>query len=194
MSLTMHELAALRGRDRGLVTVYAIAQLIIHDRAKYQRYVAAFMPILTKHRGRLLAADEPPEVAEGPWDGDKGRAHGLPRPRDVHDLGDVARVPGDLEGPPSRGRHHWTPRTRFDVSWQRPQPCPQPRQSRAPNRSRVHVRNGLPSGFATHANLTAGARADCSSDSTTYRDRYPPDGPTPRASTMPCLAARTFPS
>ena len=27
-------------------------------------------------------------------------------------------------------------------------------------------------------------------DSTTYRDRYPPDGPTPRASMMPCLAAR----
>lgn len=63
----MHGLAALRGRDRGLVTVYAIAQLIIHDRAKYQRYVAAFMPILTKHRGRLLAADEPPRWPKDRW-------------------------------------------------------------------------------------------------------------------------------
>jgi uncharacterized protein (DUF1330 family) len=53
------------------VTVYAIAQLSIHDRARYQRYVDAFMPILIKHGGRLLAADEHPEVTEGQWDGDK---------------------------------------------------------------------------------------------------------------------------
>jgi uncharacterized protein (DUF1330 family) len=59
------------GLYRGLVTVYAIAQLAIHDRARYQRYVAAFMPILTQYGGRLLAADEHPEVTEGHWDGDK---------------------------------------------------------------------------------------------------------------------------
>ena len=53
------------------MTVYAIAQLTIHDRVGYQRYVAAFMPILTKYGGRLLAADEHPEVTEGQWDGDK---------------------------------------------------------------------------------------------------------------------------
>jgi uncharacterized protein (DUF1330 family) len=53
------------------VTVYAIAQLAIHDRERYQRYVAAFMPILTQYGGRLLAADEHPEVTEGQWDGDK---------------------------------------------------------------------------------------------------------------------------
>ena len=29
------------------------------------------MPILIKHGGRLLAADEHPEVTEGRWDGDK---------------------------------------------------------------------------------------------------------------------------
>ena len=29
------------------------------------------MPILIKHGGRLLAADEHPEVTEGQWDGDK---------------------------------------------------------------------------------------------------------------------------
>ena len=53
------------------MTVYAIAQLTIHDRARYQRYVAAFMPILSTYGGRLLAADEQPEVTEGRWDGDK---------------------------------------------------------------------------------------------------------------------------
>ena len=53
------------------MTVYAIAQLAIHDRARYQQYVAAFMPILTQYGGRLLAADEHPQVTEGQWDGDK---------------------------------------------------------------------------------------------------------------------------
>ena len=33
----------------------------------------------------------------------------------------------------------------------------------------------------------------CHGDSTTYRDRYPLDGPTPRAPTMPSPTARTFP-
>ena len=53
------------------MTVYAITQLTIHDRVRYQRYVAAFMPVLTKYGGRLLAADEHPEVTEGQWAGDK---------------------------------------------------------------------------------------------------------------------------
>jgi uncharacterized protein (DUF1330 family) len=53
------------------MTVYAIAQLTIHDRARYQRYAEAFMPVLTRYGGRLLAADEHPEVTEGQWDGDK---------------------------------------------------------------------------------------------------------------------------
>jgi uncharacterized protein (DUF1330 family) len=53
----------------GRVTVYAIAQLTIHDRARYDRYVAAFMPVLTKYGGRLLAADDQPEVVEGQWGG-----------------------------------------------------------------------------------------------------------------------------
>ena len=53
------------------MTVYAIAQLAIHDRERYQRYVAAFMPILIKYGGQLLEADEHPEVTEGQLDGDK---------------------------------------------------------------------------------------------------------------------------
>jgi uncharacterized protein (DUF1330 family) len=53
------------------VTVYAIAQLSIHDRVRYDRYVAAFMPVLMKYGGRLLVADERPHVVEGHWSGDK---------------------------------------------------------------------------------------------------------------------------
>jgi uncharacterized protein (DUF1330 family) len=48
--------------------VYAIAQLSIHERERYQQYVAGFMPILIEYGGRLLAADESPEVLEGKWD------------------------------------------------------------------------------------------------------------------------------
>jgi len=50
------------------VTVYAIAQLRITDRAAYDRYQAKFMEVFRRHRGTLLAADESPQVVEGSWD------------------------------------------------------------------------------------------------------------------------------
>jgi uncharacterized protein (DUF1330 family) len=53
------------------MTVYAIAQLSIADRARYDRYAAAFMPVLRRYGGQLVAADEAPEVMEGRWRGDK---------------------------------------------------------------------------------------------------------------------------
>ena len=53
------------------MTVYAIAQLTIHDRPRYDRYVAAFMPVLTKYGGRLLVVDDQPEVVEGQWGGSR---------------------------------------------------------------------------------------------------------------------------
>jgi uncharacterized protein (DUF1330 family) len=53
------------------LTVYALAQLTIHDRPRYARYVAKFMEVLARFDGRLLAADEAPEVLEGSWDRDK---------------------------------------------------------------------------------------------------------------------------
>lgn len=49
------------------MTVYALAQLRIHDRAPYERYMARFMPVLQQYNGRLLAADEAPRVLEGAW-------------------------------------------------------------------------------------------------------------------------------
>jgi uncharacterized protein (DUF1330 family) len=53
------------------VTVYAIAQLAIHDRERYDRYQSAFMPVFAKYGGRLLAAEETPRVVEGEWDRNK---------------------------------------------------------------------------------------------------------------------------
>lgn len=53
------------------MTVYAIAQLTIHDRVSYDRYQNAFMPIFKKYGGQLLAADESPYAVEGEYDRDK---------------------------------------------------------------------------------------------------------------------------
>jgi uncharacterized protein (DUF1330 family) len=53
------------------MTVYAIAQLSITDRAAYQRYQERFMGVMNRYKGRLLAADASPRVVEGLWDGEK---------------------------------------------------------------------------------------------------------------------------
>jgi uncharacterized protein (DUF1330 family) len=49
------------------MTVYAIAQISIHDRERYNSYASRFMDVLLKYEGRLLSADEQPEVIEGEW-------------------------------------------------------------------------------------------------------------------------------
>ena len=53
------------------MSVYAIAQLKITDRATYDRYQAKFMGVMKRFQGRLLAADESPKVLEGKWERDK---------------------------------------------------------------------------------------------------------------------------
>lgn len=53
------------------MTVYAIAQLRFHDRGSYDRYAARFAEVFAKFEGRLLAADEAPQVLEGAWDREK---------------------------------------------------------------------------------------------------------------------------
>lgn len=53
------------------MTVYVIAQLSFTDRAAYGRYQERFMPVMRRYAGRLLAADENPQVLEGSWDRDK---------------------------------------------------------------------------------------------------------------------------
>ncbi len=49
------------------MTVYAMAQISIYDRERYNSYVARFLDVLIRYQGRLLAADERPEVVEGDW-------------------------------------------------------------------------------------------------------------------------------
>lgn len=53
------------------MTVYAVAQLKMTDRAAYDRYQARFFDVFKKYGGRLLAADEHPRVLEGAWPFDK---------------------------------------------------------------------------------------------------------------------------
>jgi uncharacterized protein (DUF1330 family) len=53
------------------LTVYAIVQLKMTDRAAYDRYQARFFGVFKKFSGRLLSADEAPAVLEGTWDRDK---------------------------------------------------------------------------------------------------------------------------
>ena len=49
------------------MSVYALAQISIHDRARYDCYASQFMRVLAGFDGRLLAADEAPVVVEGTW-------------------------------------------------------------------------------------------------------------------------------
>ncbi len=53
------------------MTVYAIAQLKMTDRAAYDRYQAKFFDVFRRFDGRLLAADEHPLQIEGTWPFDK---------------------------------------------------------------------------------------------------------------------------
>ena len=53
------------------MSAYVIAEIRIHDRERYDRYRAGFTPVLAQYGGRLLAADEGPQVLEGAWNGHK---------------------------------------------------------------------------------------------------------------------------
>ena len=53
------------------MTVYIVAQLRFTDREAYNRYQARFWDVFRQFDGRLLAADESPEVLEGRWDREK---------------------------------------------------------------------------------------------------------------------------
>ena len=53
------------------MTTYVLAQLTIRDRARYDRYAARFLDVLSGFRGRLLAADEAPRLLEGEWPHEK---------------------------------------------------------------------------------------------------------------------------
>jgi uncharacterized protein (DUF1330 family) len=53
------------------MSVYAIAQLWIHDPAAYGRYARRFMEVFEKFQGRVLVSDENPLILEGVSDVDK---------------------------------------------------------------------------------------------------------------------------
>ena len=53
------------------MSVYAIAQLWIHNPAAYGRYARRFMEVFEKFQGRVLVADENPVIFEGVWHVDK---------------------------------------------------------------------------------------------------------------------------
>ena len=51
--------------------VYVLAQLRFTEESRYRRYQALFPTLFARSGGRLLAADERPELLEGDWLGDK---------------------------------------------------------------------------------------------------------------------------
>jgi uncharacterized protein (DUF1330 family) len=53
------------------MSLYVIAQLRFTDRPSYDRYQARFMEVFSKYKGRVLAADERPQLVEGKWDREK---------------------------------------------------------------------------------------------------------------------------
>jgi uncharacterized protein (DUF1330 family) len=53
------------------MTTYLVGRVAIRDRERYDRYAAAFLPVLRQYGGRLLVSDEAPQALEGDWDGRK---------------------------------------------------------------------------------------------------------------------------
>jgi uncharacterized protein (DUF1330 family) len=53
------------------MTVYVINSMKIHDRAEYDRYLRAFMPVFRRFKGAVLAAQDDPAPMEGEWPYDR---------------------------------------------------------------------------------------------------------------------------
>ena len=53
------------------MSVYVIAKISISDRAAYDKYQARFPEVFKKFKGKLLAADEKPQLIEGDWNREK---------------------------------------------------------------------------------------------------------------------------
>ncbi|MFQ5382215.1 MAG: DUF1330 domain-containing protein [Dehalococcoidia bacterium] len=47
------------------MSIYAVAQLSIHDRDLYSQYEAGFGEIFARYGGEMIAVDDAPEVLEG---------------------------------------------------------------------------------------------------------------------------------
>ena len=53
------------------MTVYIINNMTIHNRAKYDTYLGAFMGVFRKFNGGVLAAQDAPVPVEGDWPYDR---------------------------------------------------------------------------------------------------------------------------
>jgi uncharacterized protein (DUF1330 family) len=58
------------------LTIHAIAQVAMTDRAAHDRHQARFVDVLRKFDGRLLSADERSVALEGVWEGATVRLRG----------------------------------------------------------------------------------------------------------------------
>jgi uncharacterized protein (DUF1330 family) len=49
------------------MTCYLIAQINVHDREGYRKYLEGFDQVFKDYDGAILAADKEPDVLEGQW-------------------------------------------------------------------------------------------------------------------------------
>ena len=49
------------------MTCYLIAQINVHDREEYRKYLEGFDEVFKDYDGAILAADKEPVVLEGQW-------------------------------------------------------------------------------------------------------------------------------
>lgn len=64
---------------------YFSAQIKIHDREEYDRYLENFDEIFARHQGTILAVDETPTLLEGVWEYTKTVLISFPSREDFED-------------------------------------------------------------------------------------------------------------
>jgi uncharacterized protein (DUF1330 family) len=52
-----------------VVSSYFVALINIHDRARYEQYLAGFDEVFRKYKGLVISVDDNPRVLEGKWPG-----------------------------------------------------------------------------------------------------------------------------
>ena len=68
------------------MSIYILAQLRFKDVSLYRAYQAEFSKVFAKSKGRLLVADETPEILEGQWNQDKVILMEFPNEVDARDF------------------------------------------------------------------------------------------------------------
>jgi uncharacterized protein (DUF1330 family) len=70
------------------MSVYAIALVKITDQEKYGRYVSNFGRVMSRFRGKVLAADSEPKLIEGTWDRERAVILQFPDEAAFHEFWD----------------------------------------------------------------------------------------------------------